>query len=106
MPKHELRSLAVVLFALLGVAPAAIAQTFPSRPIRMIVAFAPGGATDILARALSQQFSLRTNSVVVVNTSTGTFSNVTSYRRTSSSCLACEAVKLIFRECLGDFINR
>ena len=33
----------------------AMAQAYPSKPIRMIVPFPAGGATDILARALSQK---------------------------------------------------
>ncbi|MDP3169247.1 MAG: tripartite tricarboxylate transporter substrate binding protein, partial [Polaromonas sp.] len=35
--------------------PATTASTYPVRPIRMIVPFPAGGATDILARALSQK---------------------------------------------------
>ena len=30
------------------------AQNFPDRPVRMVVAFVPGGATDTLARQISQ----------------------------------------------------
>jgi len=35
----------------------AAAQSFPTKPVRMIVAFPPGGATDIVARIVSQKLS-------------------------------------------------
>ena len=36
---------------------AALAQTYPSKPIRLIVPFAPGGSSSIVARAFSAEMS-------------------------------------------------
>jgi tripartite-type tricarboxylate transporter receptor subunit TctC len=52
-----------VLFA--GVALAA--EEYPARTVRVIVPFAPGGGTDIVARILSQQFSQRLGQSFVVD---------------------------------------
>ena len=54
--------------ALLCVAnPAAIAQTYPDRPVRLIVGFPPGGAADILGRIVAQQLSNSLGQQVVVD---------------------------------------
>jgi tripartite-type tricarboxylate transporter receptor subunit TctC len=52
------------------------AQTYPDRPIRMIVPFAPGGATDVLARTLSQKFTETWGQQVVVENRTGAGGNI------------------------------
>lgn len=49
----------------------ALAQTYPSKPIRMIVPFPAGGATDILARALSQKLGEKIGQTVVVENRPG-----------------------------------
>jgi tripartite-type tricarboxylate transporter receptor subunit TctC len=52
------------------------AQAWPSRPVTMIVPFAAGGGTDVLARALAQDLGDRFGQQVVVDNRTGAGGNV------------------------------
>ncbi|MCC6535735.1 MAG: tripartite tricarboxylate transporter substrate binding protein [Burkholderiales bacterium] len=57
--------------ALFIAAPQAGAQDYPSRPIRLIVAFAPGGVVDTAARVLASRLTERLNWQIVVDNRTG-----------------------------------
>jgi len=54
----------------------ASAQTFPSKPIRLVVGFAPGGSTDKLARVLAQAMSESLGQSVVVDNRPGAAGNL------------------------------
>ncbi len=67
------RSLAFVVLALgaLSFTPTILAQDFPSRPIRVIVPFSPGGAVDGPMRIVAQELGKRLNQQVVVENKPG-----------------------------------
>jgi tripartite-type tricarboxylate transporter receptor subunit TctC len=54
-----------------GATMSAAAQTYPNRPIRMIVPFPPAGPIDTMARLLAQQLSLRFGQQVVIDNRPG-----------------------------------
>ena len=59
------------MFLVAGVQVKSFAQAFPTKPIRMLVAYAPGGGTDILARTIAQTMGDELGQLVIVENKPG-----------------------------------
>lgn len=75
LKKWMLRVACALTVTALAAGPAA-AQPFPSRPVRLIVGFPPGGGVDIIARAISQKLSDRLGQPVIVENRPGAGGNL------------------------------
>jgi len=73
-----LRRVLLAALCLLGAATAtgALAQDYPTRPIRLIVPFGAGGPTDILARIIGQELSERLGQPMVIENRPGAGGNI------------------------------
>lgn len=60
-----------VVFGLALIAQGAVAQDYPAKPIRIIVPFGPGTATDIVARTVAADIGNRTGQSVVIENKAG-----------------------------------
>jgi tripartite-type tricarboxylate transporter receptor subunit TctC len=76
LPRRRFLHLAATTVALPAVARLAWAQSYPSRPVRLIVGFTAGGGSDILARLTGQGLSERVGQPFVIENRTGAGSNI------------------------------
>jgi tripartite-type tricarboxylate transporter receptor subunit TctC len=67
---------AILLAAMLVFAATAPAQTYPAKPIRIVVPAVPGGGTDILARLLSPRLTELFGQTIIVDNRGGAFTNI------------------------------
>ena len=76
LPRRQFLKLAAGAFAMPTVSGIARAQTYPTRPVRVIVGYAAGGASDIAARLIGQRLSARLGQSFVVENRPGAASNL------------------------------
>jgi tripartite-type tricarboxylate transporter receptor subunit TctC len=76
LPRRKFLYLAAGAAALSAISRIAKAQAYPSRPVRIVVPYPPGGPNDILARLMGQWLSERLGQPVVIDNRPGGGSNI------------------------------
>jgi tripartite-type tricarboxylate transporter receptor subunit TctC len=76
LPRRRFLHLAAGAAALPAVARIAMAQAYPTRPVRIVVAFAAGGTADIVARVIGQWLSERLGQSFIVENRAGNSGNI------------------------------
>src|SRR6476620_2242584 len=76
LPRRKFLHLAAGAAALPAVSRFAWAQAYPSRPVRLVVGFAAGSTTDILARLIGQWLSERLGQQFVIEKRPGAAGNL------------------------------
>jgi tripartite-type tricarboxylate transporter receptor subunit TctC len=76
LPRRQFLYLATAAAAFLAVSQIARAETYPARPVRIIVGFPAGGPTDIVGRLMAQWLSERLGQQFVIENRPGAASNI------------------------------
>src|SRR5213083_2051076 len=76
LPRRNFLQLAAGAVALPALSRIALAQAYPSRPVRIIVGFAPGGGNDIMARLIGPWLSERLSQQFVIENRPGAGANI------------------------------
>src|SRR5213076_1503636 len=63
---EAMKRLAATLLLTIGFAAAALAQSFPSRPLTLVVPFPPGGSTDAAARIMAERMRIPLGQPIVI----------------------------------------
>src|SRR5215467_5987376 len=76
LPRRRFLYLATAAAALPSVSRMATAQTYPTRPVRFIIGYPPGGSADLTARLMGQWLSERLGQPVVIESRPGAGTNI------------------------------
>src|SRR5262245_44980873 len=76
LPRRKFLHLAAAAAALPPVSRSAWAQGYPTRPVRIVVGFAPGGVTDVVARLIGQWLTERLGHPFVIENRPGAANNI------------------------------
>ena len=76
LPRRQFLHLAATAAALQFAPRVARAQAYPTRPVRIVVGYPPGGATDAMARLIAQQLSERLGQQFIVDNRPGPGGNI------------------------------
>ena len=71
MQRRTLIAAAALASALLAAHGAALAQAYPTKPVRLVVPFAPGGTTDIIARVVAEKINGPLGQTMIVENKAG-----------------------------------
>ena len=74
--KNKISKYAVVLMAWVSLCGSVQAQNFPSKPIKIVVGYAAGGAVDAVARSVGQSIASSTGQTVLVDNKPGAGTNI------------------------------
>ena len=76
LPRRRFLQLSAAAAALPAASRIAWAQTYPARPVRIVVGFPPGGGADIVARLIGQWLSVRLGQPIIIDNRPGAGSNI------------------------------
>ena len=102
LPRRRFLHLAAGAAALPAISRIARAQAYPSRPVRVIVPFAPGGQTDVVARLIAQKLSDRLGQQFYIENATGAGGNIGAGRAAQA---APDGYTILFIDAIGFTAN-
>lgn len=76
--KKSIAAVGIALFTVVMGAPMAMAQSFPAKPVRLVIPFPPGGSSDVIGRMLAERLGEEWKQPVVVENRPGAGTTIAS----------------------------